>query len=53
MANTILCPTRGGQASYPNQDLAIAIAKEREVEILFLYITNVELGELDAKVNVD
>jgi nucleotide-binding universal stress UspA family protein len=42
MANTILCPTRGGQASYPNQDRAIAIAKEREVEILFLYITNVE-----------
>jgi nucleotide-binding universal stress UspA family protein len=37
----ILCPTRGGQASYPNQDRAIAIAKERSAGLLFLYVANV------------
>lgn len=42
MANIILCPTRGGQASYPNQDRAISIAKDRGADILFLYVTNVE-----------
>jgi hypothetical protein len=44
----ILCPTRGGKGSYPNQDRAIAIAKERGAEILFLYITNVEFLGLTA-----
>ena len=42
MVDVILCPTRGGTASYPNQDRAIAIAKERGSELLFLYITNVQ-----------
>lgn len=42
MVDVILCPTRGGTASYPNQDRAIEIAKERGSELLFLYITNVE-----------
>lgn len=42
MVDVILCPTRGGTASYPNQDRAIAIAKERGLELLFLYITNVQ-----------
>jgi nucleotide-binding universal stress UspA family protein len=37
----ILCPTRGGEASYPNQDRAIAIAKERGAGLLFLYVANV------------
>jgi nucleotide-binding universal stress UspA family protein len=37
----ILCPTRGGEASYPNQDRAIAIAKERSAGLLFLYVANV------------
>jgi nucleotide-binding universal stress UspA family protein len=37
----ILCPTRGGEASYPNQDRAIAIARERQADILFLYVSNV------------
>lgn len=48
MSKMILCPTRGGKGSYPNQDRAIAIAKERGAEILFLYITNVEFLGLTA-----
>ena len=39
--NTILCPTRGGEASFPNQDRAIDLAKERGAEMLFLYVSNV------------
>jgi nucleotide-binding universal stress UspA family protein len=47
MSKMILCPTRGGQASYPNQDRAIALAKERGADLLFLYVTNVEfLGQV-------
>ena len=42
MKNRILCPTRGGRASYANQDRAIALAKEREAELLFLYVSNVK-----------
>jgi nucleotide-binding universal stress UspA family protein len=42
MNGTILCPTRGGKASYPNQDRAIALAKERGADLLFLYVNNVE-----------
>lgn len=54
MPNMILCPTRGGKASYPNQDRAIAIAKEREAEVLFLYVSNVEfLGLTAAPILVD
>jgi nucleotide-binding universal stress UspA family protein len=41
MSNKILCPTRGGQASYPNQDRAIRLAKERNAELVFLYVSNV------------
>ena len=48
MSNIILCPTRGGKESYPNQDRAIALAKERGAEVLFLYITNVEFLDLTA-----
>ena len=48
MPNIILCPTRGGKGSYSNQDRAIAIAKERRAEVLFLYITNVEFLGLTA-----
>jgi nucleotide-binding universal stress UspA family protein len=44
----ILCPTRGGEGSYPNQDRAIAIAKARGVGVLFLYISNVEFLDLTA-----
>ena len=38
----ILCLTRGGEPSYPNQDGAIAIAKERGQDMMFLYISNIE-----------
>ena len=37
----ILCPTRGGQSSIPNQQWAISLAKERNAELAFLYISNV------------
>lgn len=42
MAQKILCPTRGGQASYPNQDKAISIAKERQAELIFLYVSSIQ-----------
>jgi nucleotide-binding universal stress UspA family protein len=48
MPKMILCPTRGGKGSYPNQDRAIAIAKERGADVMFLYITNVEFLGLTA-----
>jgi nucleotide-binding universal stress UspA family protein len=48
MSKIILCPTRGGKGSYPNQDRAIAIAKARGADILFLYITNVQFLGLTA-----
>lgn len=38
---TILRPTRGGESSFPNQDRAIAIAKERDADLLLLYVSNV------------
>ena len=54
MAKMILCPTRGGKDSYPNKDRAVALAKERGVEVLFLYITNVEfLGLTAAPILID
>jgi nucleotide-binding universal stress UspA family protein len=40
--HTILCPTRGGERSYPNQDWAIALAKERGADLIFLYINDVK-----------
>jgi len=48
----ILCPTRGGKASYPNQDRAIALAKERGADLLFLYVTNVQFLGLMAQPKV-
>lgn len=41
----IICPTRGGQHSYPNQDRAISIAKERGADLLFLYVSDVRFLE--------
>lgn len=38
---TILCPTRGGEASYPTQDRAIRLARDRGAELIFLYVTDV------------
>ena len=39
---TILCATRGGPESYPNQDKAIELAREGEHDLIFLYVSNVE-----------
>jgi nucleotide-binding universal stress UspA family protein len=39
---TILHPTRGGEASYPNQDRVIAIAKEQNARLIFLYVSDVQ-----------
>ncbi len=36
----ILCATRGGEASYRTQDAAIALARERGDELLFLYVVD-------------
>ena len=40
---TILCPTRGGKESHPNQDFAIELAKERSANLLFMYVSNIQL----------
>jgi nucleotide-binding universal stress UspA family protein len=37
---TILCATRGGEASYRTQDAAIALAKERGDKLLFLFVVD-------------
>ena len=51
---TILRPTRGGEASVPNQDRAIAIAKERGADLLFLYVSNIRfLNRVASAVLVD
>jgi nucleotide-binding universal stress UspA family protein len=42
---TILFPTRGGQTSYSNQDAVIALAKEWNAKLIFLYISNVHFLE--------
>lgn len=39
---TILCATRGGESSLNTQQYAIDMAREREVDVLFLYVSNVE-----------
>ncbi len=44
---TILYPTRGGPNSYPNQDKVIELAKTRQAELVFLYVSDVRfLGNL-------
>lgn len=51
---TILYATRGGQGSYPNQDRAVALAKERGATLVFLHVTNVDfLGKLASPILVD
>jgi len=34
----VLCATRGGQASQPTHENAIALAREQDAELLFLYV---------------
>jgi nucleotide-binding universal stress UspA family protein len=51
---TILRPTRGGESSYANQDRAIALAKERDADLLLLYVANVHfLNRVAGPVIVD
>lgn len=38
---TILCATRGGEASIRTQEHVIEMAKERDAGIIFLYVTDV------------
>ena len=38
---TILCATRGGEASYHTQETAIALAQERGDGLLFLYVVDI------------
>jgi nucleotide-binding universal stress UspA family protein len=40
----ILCATRGGEASIQTQTRAIAIAKEQDAEIRFLYVADVQFS---------
>ena len=42
IVGTILCATRGGKPSLHTQQYAIKMAKERDVDVLFLYVSNVE-----------
>ncbi|HKJ37472.1 MAG TPA: universal stress protein [Anaerolineales bacterium] len=38
---TVLCPTRGGKESQPNQDFAIQLASEQGANLLFLYVSDI------------
>jgi nucleotide-binding universal stress UspA family protein len=50
----ILCATRGGEASYRTQDAAIALAKERGDELIFLFVADVSfLNQIAAPLVVD
>jgi nucleotide-binding universal stress UspA family protein len=50
----VLCATRGGPASYPNQDAAIALAKARGQDIVFVNVTNVKfLDKVSSAILVD
>jgi nucleotide-binding universal stress UspA family protein len=42
MMGKILCPTRGGEGSYRTQDAAIAMAKERGDELVFVYVVDLD-----------
>lgn len=51
---TILCATRGGEASHRTQDAAIALAKERGDELCFLYVVDLRfLDKTAAPIVVD
>ena len=50
----ILCATRGGEASYRTQDAAIALAKERDDTLLFIYVVDLHfLDKTAAPIVVD
>jgi nucleotide-binding universal stress UspA family protein len=45
----ILCATRGGEASYRTQDAAITLARERDDELVFLYVVNISFLDTTAR----
>ena len=46
----IICATRGGEASHRTQDQAIALAKERNTELIFLCVVDASFaGPLDER----
>ena len=50
----ILCAIRGGEGSYPTQDVAIALANEQGDELVFLYVVDVSfLNQTAAPLVVD
>lgn len=50
----ILCATRGGEASYRTQDAAIALAKERGDDLVFLFVADISfLNQTAAPLVVD
>jgi nucleotide-binding universal stress UspA family protein len=50
----ILCATRGGEASYRTQDAVIALAKELEDKLVFLYVADISfLNQIAAPSAVD
>ncbi len=51
---TILCPTRGGKESQPNQDFAIQLASEQGADLLFLYVSDISfIGRAGPPIIVD
>jgi nucleotide-binding universal stress UspA family protein len=51
---TILCPTRGGKSSIPNQLWAIDLARRENARLIFLYVSDVRfLNTLSSPVLVD
>jgi len=47
--STILCATRGGEASYRAQDAVIAKAKKKGGAVLFLYVADIEFLKQTAR----
>jgi nucleotide-binding universal stress UspA family protein len=46
----IICATRGGEASHRTQERAIALAKERDTELIFLCVVDASFaGPLDER----
>jgi nucleotide-binding universal stress UspA family protein len=51
---TILYPTRGSTTAYHNLDWAVALAKDREADLLLLHVSNVHfLDQITGPVNLD
>jgi nucleotide-binding universal stress UspA family protein len=51
---TVLYPTRGGDRTHRNQDRAAALARERDANLVFLYVSNVSfLDRLGGTARID